>query len=170
MGRWRYTLKRGEDLRRAIYSEDRDAVLNTLLGAYHELWEAGIIDEDDCDEWSQEIIDLQDDIYNGDYDDPDEAVNYQLDQFWDLCDNLSVWVPLEADLHDRDVTSATDVRSKGTDITQQEIHDALRPAIKKLGGDVDIMATYQEYREAVKLLQKAIRHSARDIRDMKEVQ
>lgn len=89
--RWEYTLKCGKSLRDAIEAEDYLTILQTLGDAYMELYLADLIDEDECDEWREEVTNLMDDL---DEDEIDDEIDFQLDQFYDLCDNLRVWIPL----------------------------------------------------------------------------
>ena len=84
---WRYQLKAGTDLRNAITDEDPEDVLFALRAAYQELWERGFIDEDDYEQYSAELDD-----FDTDDEDIESSVNWELDQFYDLCDNLRVWV------------------------------------------------------------------------------
>ena len=89
--RWEYTLKCGKSLRDAIEAEDYEEVLQTLGDAYMELYLADLIDEDECDEWREGVISLMDDL---DEDGIEDEIDFQLSEFYDLCDNLRVWIPL----------------------------------------------------------------------------
>lgn len=94
--KWRYTLKNGRALRDAIETEDYIAILATIQLCYQELNDAGIIDDDDCEEWVEEI-----DYLNVDEMDDDD-IDYWLDQLYDVCDNLDVWIPLNEEKCDED--------------------------------------------------------------------
>jgi hypothetical protein len=86
MARWKYELKCGKELREEIHEGNSERILNVLQKAYKELFKAGVIDESDYDLYTDEFI-----IY--DADDLEEAdVNYELSEFYDLCDELGVWV------------------------------------------------------------------------------
>lgn len=61
-------------------------VLEALILAYEELHDAGIIDTDDYEAYTEEV-----DIV--DPDDIDEA-EYQLQEFFDLCDNIGIFIPV----------------------------------------------------------------------------
>lgn len=86
---WNYTLKCGDKLRSAINSEDPIRVVNVLKDAYGELLDAGFIDNDDYYRYVSEL-----DFYDPDDEDLEDSVDYNLEDFWDLCDELRVWVPV----------------------------------------------------------------------------
>lgn len=90
---WSYTIKSGAKLRRAIEDEDYEAVKEALIDCYSELFNAGIIDEDDYDTYVSEVefLDAEDEDTLDDFD-------YELSDFYDLCDNLNVWVALDESL------------------------------------------------------------------------
>lgn len=72
-------------LRSAADEGDVVEVLDALISAYGELHDAGIIDIDDYEAYTEEV----------DIVDPDdvESAEYQLQEFFDLCDNLGIFVP-----------------------------------------------------------------------------
>lgn len=86
-GRWNYTLKSGKALRDVIEDEDLLGICSALQLCYQELFDAGIIDEDDKNEYISAIdfIDLEDE-------DVEDQIDWELDNLYDLCDNLGVWV------------------------------------------------------------------------------
>lgn len=87
---WRYQLQSGKDIRDAIDAEDYYGVIEALRVAYGELLDNGLIDEDDYERWTEDF-----DFYDlDDEEDAEEQVNYELDQFYDLCDNIGVWVSI----------------------------------------------------------------------------
>lgn len=88
--RWSYTLKSGSELRSAIEDEDPMGVIFALQNAYAELRDAGLIDEDDFDSYTGDF-----ELYEEDDDDIEETADYELDNFYDLCDALKVWIPLD---------------------------------------------------------------------------
>lgn len=90
--RWTYTLKNGKKLRDAINSEDAKKVAEELINSYKELFEQGLIDEYDYKTWTEDIewLDL-----DTDSEDAFENINYELGNFYDLCDNINVWVSLD---------------------------------------------------------------------------
>lgn len=91
--RWRYRLKNSRALRNAIDDNDPLAVCVELENSYQELCEASLIDEDDCDKWIEEVENLDPSYF--DYEEEfDEEVNFLLDEFYDLCDNIGVLITL----------------------------------------------------------------------------
>jgi hypothetical protein len=95
MAKWKYTLNSGKTLREAIENEDMEQVVKCLLLCYRELL-------DKLDEWDEEDyeIDIHDSIgvlmaYELCPDEDDEDyLNDQLEEFYDLCDELRVWITL----------------------------------------------------------------------------
>lgn len=86
---WRYTLKSGIKLRRAIQSGDYEDIRQALIDCYDELLDKGFIDEYDHDDWTEEVRD---------YDfESDDDVDFELGQLYDLCDNIDVFVALDFD-------------------------------------------------------------------------
>ena len=86
--RWNYTLKCGKALRDAIKAEDIPEIFNQLKRAYQELLAKGLIDEYDYEEYTEDF-----EFYSDEED--EETVDYELGDFYDLCDNLGVWVALD---------------------------------------------------------------------------
>ena len=113
MGKWNYKLKCGPTIRRAVHDGDPKEVLVSLMEGYDVLLRNEIIEEDDYDSWVEDlevsmsnVDDLLDNIDDEDedydsyfYEDPteeaEEEANYQLSEFYDLCDNIGVWVSLD---------------------------------------------------------------------------
>lgn len=95
MAKWKYTLNSGSALREAICNSDMEQVVKCLLLCYQELLNK-------LDEWDESDyeIDIQDSIgvlmaYElfPDEDDEDSIDDY-LEEFYDLCDELRVWIEL----------------------------------------------------------------------------
>lgn len=84
---WNYQLKCWRDLQDAIDAEDYYGILDAIRGAYAELLDEGLIEEDDYESWTEDF-----DVYDLDDEDAEDTVQYELDQFYDLCDNIGVWV------------------------------------------------------------------------------
>lgn len=94
MANWKYTLNSGSALREAIDNDDLEQVVKCLLLCYEEL--LGKLDE--WDEADYEI-DIHDSIgvlkaYEPCPDDDEDYINDQLDEFYDLCDELRAWIGL----------------------------------------------------------------------------
>lgn len=86
---WGYTLKAGVALRDAIKSGDARKTLTQLYNAYQELFDNGLIDDWDLSHAIDNLdeVELADDI--------EEAVDFELNELYDLCDNLNVWVAID---------------------------------------------------------------------------
>lgn len=93
MTKWVYTLTNGKALHDAICKSDKQLVVKCLLACYKELY-AKLTDEDK--EWRG--FDIEDtietltyyDVYNAE----DDDVDYFLDDFYNLCDELRAWITL----------------------------------------------------------------------------
>lgn len=99
-GRWNYQLKSGKALRQAIDSGNPYDVLSKLEDAYSEIadnmsqWFSG----EDLEDVIDDIDYVRDTLDNyADYDmdelDAEDEVDGLLDQFYDLCDDLRIWIP-----------------------------------------------------------------------------
>lgn len=97
---WRYTLRNGAKLRNAIDLEDGEGIRDALLACYKELLDKDFIDEYDYDDWTEEIRDADWEDEYGNLD--DDAIDFELDQLYDLCDNIDVFVALDDDDEDID--------------------------------------------------------------------
>lgn len=87
--KWNYTLTAGKGLRSAIADEDPQMVLLHLITCYRELHDAEYIDADDYEQYVDEVRECIDD------DEVDvDAVDYELHEFYDLCDALRVWISI----------------------------------------------------------------------------
>jgi len=101
MAKWKYTLKTGNALRQAIDSEDIEKVLDALKDCYLELNKA-MPDWFDEDALEDKIADIDNEFdnlenyenYDMTYDDVEANVDYLLETFYDICDDLKVWVGL----------------------------------------------------------------------------
>ena len=94
MGQWKYTLKSGKALRNAIDEEDYEGIIDGLVACFSELNKA-LPDDYDADELDSDLADIdgiRDTLDEGD--DIEDELNYKLDELYDLCDALKVWVDL----------------------------------------------------------------------------
>ena len=91
--KWAYQLKNGAKLRKAIHDENHKEVMQAIYDCYEELKDNGLIDEDDFENYTQDFELYLYDDFSG-WDDPDEIVNYELNNLYDLCDNIGVWISL----------------------------------------------------------------------------
>lgn len=90
MAGWRYTLKFGKALRNAIEEEDYEAILDALVACFSELSRALPDDYDDLDRDLDDIAIIKENMEDGD--DVEDEINYKLEDLYDLCDALRVWV------------------------------------------------------------------------------
>lgn len=101
MGRWTYKLMAGKQLRQAISDDDMTATLDALKECWKEINKAipDVYDADDLEDNLEELDNQLDNCKNyEDYsmteDDVQDEINYMLRQFYDLCDDLRIWVDL----------------------------------------------------------------------------
>ena len=95
-------------------------VLSSLKSAYKAINDAGLIDSDDY----QEYVDNIDII---DYDD-ELSVEYELSEFFDLCDNLGVWVPTSSSYDESDHSSED---NNLADVSYDELLGYAKEILKK---------------------------------------
>ena len=88
-GRWVYTLKCSKALRDAIEEEDYEAIITVLQLAYDELFDAELIDLDDRTTYIDEL-----DYYDVEDEEIADDLDYELAEFYDLCDAIGVWVEI----------------------------------------------------------------------------
>lgn len=89
---WKTNLINGKALRKAIDDEDYNGVRDTLIACYKEIAEKRpdvIEDEYELNDYieSIEILDANDD-------DIEDSLDYELSEFYDLCDANNIWVNL----------------------------------------------------------------------------
>lgn len=93
MRRWKYKCIGGTQLREAIRNDDTVGVLKALIDCYNEISINYNTDDiffvDDCDTYVDEIDEL---LENDSIEDDD--VNYELNAFYNFCDNMKIWVEL----------------------------------------------------------------------------
>ena len=90
-GRWNYQLKCGKALRDAIHDENPGEILEMIMKAYQELLDNDMIDDYDFESYTEDIEMYMDDIEDEDIED---NIDYELDNLYDLCDNIGVWIPI----------------------------------------------------------------------------
>lgn len=91
MATWKYTIKTGVALRESIDNEDMEQVVKCLLLCYKELLDKLVGEDRKGFMWDiEEIIEILT-LYALDPDDEDN-VNYYLEEFYDLCDELGAWI------------------------------------------------------------------------------
>lgn len=114
--RWNAVIKAGIELRDALdEGNDLERVREAILACYDELYDKGLIDEYDHDDWTEEVRDY-------DFDNEDD-IDFELGQLYDLCDNIGAFLAVtEADLDES---------------LSQEIGQAYRELSAKYGVDAD---------------------------------
>jgi hypothetical protein len=91
MSKWVYTLTKGQALHNAIHKCNIELVVECLLECYKELY-AKLTDEDK--DWRGfDIEDAIEILTHYEFDDDDEDdIDYYLDDFYNLCDDLRAWI------------------------------------------------------------------------------
>ena len=131
--RWSYKLKSGKALRQAVDDEDYDAVKDGLIAAYKEINEAmpEYFDESDLE---QAIFDLEG------LDLDEDELNFALNDFYDLCDNLGIWVDMNESITESKLNESSMSRNEMIDwiddnYNTQEGFEQLDAAIDAIGYD-----------------------------------
>lgn len=142
--RVRYNLsdKTSKLLRSSIDDGDLEMVIACVKDAYTELAQNNVIDDEDANDYIAEIDDIDLTV---------EDVDYILQQFYDLCDNIGVWIPttfedeeeVEECIHDIDdtkekekepiVEEKKDIHEIKDEDVQQALKDAEKEADEILG-------------------------------------
>lgn len=101
MAKWEYILKNGKPLRRAIDNEDPNAILDCLANCFREINENFPEDyeeyelEEDLDDIENQRDNLENyEDYDMTYDDIIDEIDYILNNLYDLCDGLRIWVDI----------------------------------------------------------------------------
>ena len=104
---WRYTLGAGKDIRDAIDEEDYEGTKEALIKAYKEInkKDPDLFDDDELEEIINDLESMDND---------EDAINYELSEFYDLCDNLGIWISPVKMEEDKDEMITED--RKGADI------------------------------------------------------
>lgn len=93
MARWKYTLNSGSALREAIHNEDTEQVVKCLLLCYKELLDKLVGEDRKGFMWDIEDTINVLTLYESDPDDEDN-INYYLEEFYDICDELRAWIEI----------------------------------------------------------------------------
>lgn len=103
MRQWKYTLKNSKALRNAINNENYLEILKELIKSYKQIVKIEIKDgiismSEEEDTLNDYIFDIQNYI---DYElmdieniNQEDDINYFLNDLYDLCDNLNIWISL----------------------------------------------------------------------------
>lgn len=95
--RWNAAIKAGIELRDALdEGDDVERIREAIIACYDELYDKGLIDEYDHDDWTEEVRDCD---FENEWGVDEDAVDYELDELYDLCDNIGAFLAItEADL------------------------------------------------------------------------
>lgn len=110
---WKHQLSVGSRLRQAIEDADYDLIKELLIAAYKEIHEVDPenFDEDDLDRSVEDIefLDTEpDDEIDVDESDIEDNFDYELNNLYDLCDALNIWIPLTESLNESKSSSLRD--------------------------------------------------------------
>ena len=101
MANWKYTLKHGVALRKAIMGGNPEDVLDSLSDCFNEINRKmpDYYDESDLADDLDEIDNCRDNLinyaqYDMTYDDAVDSIDYMLDKLYDICDDLRIWVDI----------------------------------------------------------------------------
>mgnify|MGYP006988844089 CR=1 FL=1 len=99
MANWKYILKVSSDLRDAISNEKYEDILNYLEKAWREI-NKEFPDEYEEDEPIEDIADIENErdnllnfeSYDMDFEEVVENIDYLLNNLYDYCDNMRIWI------------------------------------------------------------------------------
>ena len=92
MKKWTYVLT--TDLRSAIDTGIPAEVFDSLVDCYWELNTHGIIDDDDYEAYTSDFELYAEPSWFDGEEDAEFTADYELSQFYTLCDNTGVWIPI----------------------------------------------------------------------------
>ena len=158
---WKHQLSNGMEIRQAIEDEDYHALRKALLAAYSEIHDMmpDEFDDKDYDDAMSEI-DLLDTKPDEDADitaeDLEDNWNYELSDFYDLCDALDIWIPLNESLDSRKnlkESAGDDIRVVASyknrdiedDYQRNSYYDISYYVNGKYGGNIGTVCEYDLY-------------------------
>ena len=99
MADWKYRLKTAPGLREAIHKGNCEEVLNQLEAAWKEIHERFPDDYEDPESDISDIENERDNLANHeDYgmtmEDVEENIDYLLNNLYDFCDNMKIWIEI----------------------------------------------------------------------------
>lgn len=101
MSKWKYDLKNGVALRNAIKENDNYEVYAQLRNCWKEIHNnfPEEFDEDELEDLYDDINNALDNMQNAnEYDlseeDIDDEINYMLNDLYDFCDSMRIWVEM----------------------------------------------------------------------------
>ncbi len=93
MAQWNYTIRWGKQLREAISAEDAEFTVRCLIACYRELLNK--LSDEDREKYKYDIEDTIEvlTLYRA-YPDDEDDVDYYLDEFYDICDDVRAWITM----------------------------------------------------------------------------
>lgn len=120
---WKYTIPQelANPFRAAIENSDLEDLKESIDRIYSWMLEEELIDEDDYESYSESVMAAQD----------EDDLDYELSDLYDLCDNLSIWIPLydaEAE-EDEEIESEEETLEEDLDSDEEEAIEDKTPEI-----------------------------------------
>ena len=101
MANWVYNLKNSKPLRQAIHDEDYNEVLDSLINCFTEINRRfpEEYDSSDLDTDLEDIENVRDNLdnyedYDMSFEDAIDGIDYMLNDLYDLCDALRIWIEI----------------------------------------------------------------------------
>lgn len=101
MAKWKYTLKTGKRLRQAVESENYEKILNAISDCFEEINSKfpERYSNEELENDFEEIENLRDNLenyedYDMDFEEVIDSIDYYLNELYDLCDNLLIWIDI----------------------------------------------------------------------------
>ena len=120
--KWKYQLKSGVDLRKAIDNGDAEAVREALIDCWKEI-NSLMPDDFTDDELESKVEDLQW-LDTDDEEEFEENVDYELSDFYDFCDAFKVWVPLTESINFYGRLKESLTRLDEAEMSDEDKHDS----------------------------------------------
>ena len=92
MAKWNFTIENGTELREAIESDNIEQTVKCLYECYQELYNK--MSNEDRDYYQFDIEDTMETLKLYDADLDEDNVNYYLQEFYNICDDVRAFVAL----------------------------------------------------------------------------
>lgn len=161
---WKHTINKdlAFKLRDILEADDTDyeALRDTIKACYDDIHTAmpEVFDEDDCEDAKEELdwLSTSVDDSDADFDDPEymdddnleSEWNYALENLYDLCDGLNIWIPVRG--IDEDIETTSDNIKLGNNTIEvekpdtSEVGDENHPIQKGLKGSISKLESINE--------------------------
>lgn len=126
---WKYTVPQelANTFRTAIENSDLDGLKESIDRIYSWMLEEELIDNDDYEAYSESVMAAEDEA----------DLNYELSDLYDLCDNLTIWIPLYDKVAEEDEEIESEEEPLEEDLEPDE-KEAIEDKTPEIGPDLGL--------------------------------